>query len=375
MPLAESGDATMVRGWQIKSVLTLLILMVGCGCSGKSSVAPTPPATGPATLVVKSSPVAVPITLDGAPVATPTPTTLSLPAGTHTLGLSYLGYRDTTLTLTLPAASRETVTVALGPRPGTPRLFGTWLALNGFPDDLAIGPNGPLYVTMGTGTRSLLSFSLAGPKSGEASLNRSGLLTVAANGDAYLAEDSPGFGTVLNHYSSSCTYVRSIYYSALSSAWPGAPYAAMGTGDTLMVLVDSPRNGIFSTVYRYVNDQFVDLWLTGKSVGALAVDRAARRCYCMGASDTVYVLSTGGRFLTSWKCGLFHDQPGKITVGVDGTVYVADLSNIRRFTGDGMPLGAWGTGDIGGIWGLGVDAQGRVYVAANGTKQIVRYVP
>ena len=44
------------------------------------------------------------------------------------------------------------------------------------------------------------------------------------------------------------------------------------------------------------------------------------------------------------------------------------------FTGDGVQLAAWGV-DVGTIAGLAVDAQGRVYVAASETKQIVRYVP
>lgn len=64
-----------------------------------------------------------------------------------------------------------------------------------------------------------------------------------------------------------------------------------------------------------------------------------------------------------------------MTVSVDGSLYVADVSTIRRFAGDGAPLGAWAAGDFGSIWRLAVDAQGRVYVAANGGKQIVRHVP
>ena len=50
----------------------------------------------------------------------------------------------------------------------------------------------------------------------------------------------------------------------------------------------------------------------------------------------------------------------------------ADAFTVRRFTGDGVPLAAWGVGDIGAIAALAVDAQGRVYDAASETKQIVR---
>jgi len=133
----------------------------------------------------------------------------------------------------------------------------------------------------------------------------------------------------------------------------------MGTGDTLMVLLDVPQNAILGTVSRYVNDQWVDQWRTGMNVGRMAVDRAGRRCYFTGASDTIYVFSTDGRFLTSWKTGLLNGLPGEMTVGVDGTLCVADLFTIRHFSGDGVPVGAWAVGNIGGIWGLAVDAEGE----------------
>jgi sugar lactone lactonase YvrE len=106
----------------------------------------------------------------------------------------------------------------------------------------------------------------------------------------------------------------------------------------------------------------------------MAVDRAGRRCYFPGAGDTVHVFSAGGQRLTSWKTGLSHGA-GLIAVRVDDSVYVADASTIKRLTGDGTPLAAWGVGNIGTLVGLAVDAQGRVYVAASETKQIVRYVP
>ena len=70
-----------------------------------------------------------------------------------------------------------------------------------------------------------------------------------------------------------------------------------------------------------------------------------------------------------------HKEFTPRTSGLMETVYVADLFSVRRFTADGTPLGAWRTGGIGGIWGLTVDAEGRVRVATNGTRLIVRCVP
>jgi len=355
----------------------LICVIAGTGCSGKSSpTAPQP--TGPATLLVRSSPGAVPITIDGAPATAATPSSLSLAAGDHRVGLTYLGYRDTTISVSLAAEATETLTVALGPRPGTPRSFGAWQTNVGWPEELAAGPGGPVYVTatVANGTRVLTAFSLPGTPLFERSLgfNVPSGLAVAASGDVYLSLYVSGFGLVLERYSSAGVNLNTIYYTGTSS-WPGLPRAAMGTDDTLMVLINAPQNAVVGVVFRYVNDQFVNLWRVGRTVSQLAVDRTARRCYFMDASDTVYVYSTGGQPLTKWKAGLFNSHPGELSVGADGSVYVADVSTVQRFSGDGVLLAAWGVGNIGSIWGMGVDGQGRVYLAANETKQVVRYVP
>ncbi len=60
----------------------------------------------------------------------------------------------------------------------------------------------------------------------------------------------------------------------------------------------------------------------------------------MGASDIVHVVSTGGQALTRWKAGLLKGNPGKMAISLDGSLYVADQSTIRHFTGEGAPLGA-----------------------------------
>lgn len=178
---------------------------------------------------------------------------------------------------------------------------------------------------------------------------------------------------MLLHYSSTASRPNPIYYNG--GVWNWSPRAAMGTGDTLLVLCNNPQMGVFGVVRRYVADVFINEWETGMNVDQIQVDRAARRCYLMGASDTVHVVSTGGLPLKRWKAGLLNGDPGKMAIGLDGSLYVADVSTIRHFTGERAPLGAWGVGGIGGGWGLGVDAQGRIYVAVNATQQIVRYVP
>ncbi len=362
--------------WALVSVL-LVIATMGSGCGSKSS--PTaPPPSGPAILVVRSSPGAVPIGIDGATPANWTPSTLSLPAGNHTIGLKFLGYRDTTIAVSLYAATRETLTVQLGPGPGTPRSFGRFHALYGQPDDLAAGPYGPIFVTAGApqGMRDLTAFALDGTILGSCSLgyNTTTCLAVAANGDAYLAEMLSVGEWVLSHFTSTAAYSNAIYYGA--GNWPWVPCSAMGTGDTLLVLSNSPQHSVLGRVEAYLNDQWTgQRWETGISVAPMAVDRAARRCYFAGAGDTVHVFSTGGQRLTSWRAGTLNRWAGLMAVQLDGSVYVADAFTVRRFTGDGVPLAAWGVGDIGTIAGLAVDSQGRVYVAASETKQIVRYVP
>jgi hypothetical protein len=317
------------------------------------------------------------ISIDGAPPTAATPSMLSLPTGTHSVGPKYLGYRDTMITVSLAAASTETLTVALGPAPGTPRSFGTFCTLSGEPDGLAVGDYGPVFVTAGAagGGRALTALSLDGAVLGSFSLgyNRTSRLAVAANGDLYLAEDLSLNSFVLSHFTSTASYSNAIYFG--NRNWPGPPCAAMGSDDTLMVLSNAPDYAVIGSVRRYVADVLIDEWFTGISVYQMVVDRPARRCYFMGESDTVHVFSTGGHHLNSWKAGLWNGRAGQLAVGLDGSVYLTDGSNLRRYSGDGAPLGAWGTGGLGSIWGMGVDAQGRVYIALNGSRQVVRYVP
>lgn len=370
----QGRSLSAVLTWAALTAALPVAAVLGSGCSKSATTAPPP--SGPATFTVRSSPGGVPIMVDGAVATVYTPSTLSLAAGTHTLKLQYLGYRDTTITVSLAATQTDSATVVLGPKPGTPRTFSAWRSFTESPEDLAVGPDGPLYVSVFAGTRTLIAYSLAGDKLSETSFgsNSASCLTVSASGDAYLSLYSSGYGKILQRYTATGLNTVSLYYGG--GAWPGFPCAAMGTGDTLMVLHNAPTFAIIGEVIRYVNDVWVDHWFTGTSDFRMAVDRTARRCYFMSAtSDTIYVLSTGGQPLTKWKAGFFNSQPGLITVGSDGTVYATDQWTIHHFTGTGTLIGEWGVGDIGGAVGFGVDSQGRVYVAGFGGKRIVRYVP
>lgn len=80
-------------------------------------------------------------------------------------------------------------------------------------------------------------------------------------------------------------------------------------------------------------------------------------------------LAGDSQLVTSFGLGQF-DRPGSLTVGPDGTLYVADgLSRIQRFRADGLFLGTWGArgyrdGEgqfLGEIGGLAVAPDGTLY--------------
>ncbi len=66
-------------------------------------------------VAVSTQPPGAQITVDGKPHAEPSPATLRLPPGAHTLGLSVEGYVPTDRALKLVAGQAETVSVALAP--------------------------------------------------------------------------------------------------------------------------------------------------------------------------------------------------------------------------------------------------------------------
>jgi len=356
------------------TLLTLGLLIAGC--SSKSG--PTaPPAAQVTQLTVKSTPPSVIIVLDGTAGTIGTPGTLRVPAGHHTVGLNALGYRDTTLSVTVSGAPFETLSVVLGPRPATPRTYSVWQTLANYPIGIATTSSGPVFVTIGSAPSALLSFAPAGNLLGETSLGIEYATNLAATpgGDVYFARvGSQGVNATLDRYDSNANYVRTILYSGFGT-WPSPACPAIGTGDSLFVLEGWDHGSSTGEVWRFVNDGTAGMWRAGRNFKRLAIDPTARRCYFLNAADTVFVFSTGGQPLSSWPTGLSPLSNCYITVAPDGTVYVADQGAIRHFAGSGASLGMWMAGSVGGVSGIAVDGAGQVYVGGYGTMNVVRYVP
>jgi hypothetical protein len=96
------------------------------------------------------------------------------------------------------------------------------------------------------------------------------------------------------------------------------------------------------------------------------VGSTARCCCLVGASDIVFVVSTDGQSLARWKAGLLNGDLGKMAIGSTG----CSISPTNRPSATSLA-----TGLPSAPGGLGVDAHGRIHVAANATQQIVRHVP
>jgi PEGA domain-containing protein len=350
-------------------------------CS-KKTTAPPPP--GPSTLVIVSVPSSVPVTLNGTATGKISPAQFTgLAPGQYRFGLSFVGYGDTTITRAVSASTTDTLSVSLQPAPGTPRFISRWKALSGYPVGLASGPSGSLYVST-TLPPALLMYSTGGALIGSASPpNVPGQAAAASNGDAYLFDFDDArssSGGALEKYSSSGASLGSLPYALNIFSWPaGVP--AIAANDTLLVLANSPRNAVVGQVHVLVHDTFATLWNAGRELTSIAVASDLHRCFAINCpytcSDTVWVYTTTGQFVGTWRSGL----TGTIAIAATpaGDVYLAGkgptgINEVRRFTAAGAMVAKWGV-DIGTISGMAVEPTGLLYLGDWYARCIVRYAP
>jgi hypothetical protein len=103
----------------------------------------------------------------------------------------------------------------------------------------------------------------------------------------------------------------------------------------------------------------------------IATDAAGNLYVDDGEPGIVWVLLPSGDVLRQWKAFGGRD----LAAGADGSVYLAESHEIRRFSGDGTLLSKWGGsalagGEFGDVWGIDLSPSGLVYVADTYGNQI-----
>jgi len=117
----------------------------------------------------------------------------------------------------------------------------------------------------------------------------------------------------------------------------------------------------------------------------IAVDVHRRLMYVADSlNNRVLELSASGSLLQVWHGwrDVPFRQPGTVTVGRGGSIYVIDYGNNRidRFAADGRPLQHWGSygtklGHFAAPGGLATDATGNVYVADTLNFRVQKFSP
>jgi len=93
-----------------------------------------------------------------------------------------------------------------------------------------------------------------------------------------------------------------------------------------------------------------------------------------------YDIATGDELLSFGSYGseaLQFSSPSGVTVGADGTIWVADTYNdrVQHFTAGGLYLGEWSTGAGTYPDGLVTDSDGNLWVTLSGANSAVKYSP
>jgi DNA-binding beta-propeller fold protein YncE len=93
----------------------------------------------------------------------------------------------------------------------------------------------------------------------------------------------------------------------------------------------------------------------------IATDAAGALYVADAPAGEIAVLGADGRLLREWGATGMHD----IAVGTDGTVYLAGVREVQRFSADGALLSEWSGpgGGFGEVWGVDTGPSGLVYVA------------
>jgi sugar lactone lactonase YvrE len=232
----------------------------------------------------------------------------------------------------------------LGVRGGDPGEFES-------PVDVAIGPNGLLYVADETNYRVQVIDSDGDPVGSpwEGMFEYPNGIAVDVNGTVHVCDRG--------YYSAARITAHDADDGSILKSWGGWSEFS-SPSDIAATYVDG-------TVYVYVAD-------TNNS-------RIRKFSYDSTAGYT-HVASWDG----SGTEGQLYD-PGGVTVAPDGSIYVADTGHDRivRFTADGDYLTHWGVRysqpygyQIGEFWepkGVAVDAEGNVYVADTGHHCIQKF--
>jgi WD40 repeat protein len=94
-----------------------------------------------------------------------------------------------------------------------------------------------------------------------------------------------------------------------------------------------------------------------------------------GIKERVHVSSLDGAPIGTWS-GASFERVGGIAVGASGEVFVADEGRVQIFTPDGELLSAISDQDgISGPASIGFDRDGRLYVVAGDSFEVVMYAP
>jgi DNA-binding beta-propeller fold protein YncE len=101
----------------------------------------------------------------------------------------------------------------------------------------------------------------------------------------------------------------------------------------------------------------------------IATDMAGALYVADAPAGEIEVLGPDGRLLRKWADMGMHD----IAVGADGTVYLAGVREVQRFSADGALLSEWSgpDGGFGEVWGIDTSPSGLVYVADTYGNRIV----